>query len=330
MKPLTNVEPARPPARDRARRRRAPRRPRRRLCRRRQRPARHDQGSARHARRRGPAGDDQESRSGDAGRRRPDDRRVDDARRDQPASSTSASGTRCWPRRPKRVATPQIRNVGTLAGNVCQRPWCWYYRNGFPCYKAGGNHCFSFAGENQFHAIFGGGPSYIVHPSDTAPALVALDADVPHRRTGGRADGAGRRLLRAAAPRSRARERPGGRRGARVGRVAGAARGHAQHLSQGHGPRSVDARRRQRRDRARDGTGRLPRARGSCSAASRRFRGGCPRSRSCWPGSASRRSWPRAPARPRWPARVRWRRTPTRCRWRRRSSSGRCCESVSR
>lgn len=74
------------------------------------------------------------------------------------------------------VATPQIRNVGTLAGNVCQRPWCWYYRNGFPCYKAGGNQCFSFAGENEFHAIFGGGPSYIVHPSDTAPALVALGA----------------------------------------------------------------------------------------------------------------------------------------------------------
>lgn len=74
------------------------------------------------------------------------------------------------------VATPQIRNVGTLAGNVCQRPWCWYFRNGFPCYKAGGNQCFSFAGENQFNAIFGGGPSYIVHPSDVAPALVALDA----------------------------------------------------------------------------------------------------------------------------------------------------------
>ena len=74
------------------------------------------------------------------------------------------------------VASPQIRNVGTLAGNVCQRPWCWYYRNGFPCYKAGGNQCFSFVGENQLHAIFGGGPSFIVHPSDTAPALVALDA----------------------------------------------------------------------------------------------------------------------------------------------------------
>ena len=74
------------------------------------------------------------------------------------------------------VATPQIRNFATLAGNVCQRPWCWYFRNGFPCYKAGGNQCFSVTGENQFHAIFGGGPSYIVHPSDTAPALVALDA----------------------------------------------------------------------------------------------------------------------------------------------------------
>src|SRR6478736_4096533 len=74
------------------------------------------------------------------------------------------------------VATPQIRNVATLAGNVCQRPWCWYFRNGFPCYKNGGNTCFSFGGENQFHAIFGGGPSYIVHPSDTAVALLALDA----------------------------------------------------------------------------------------------------------------------------------------------------------
>jgi xanthine dehydrogenase YagS FAD-binding subunit len=76
----------------------------------------------------------------------------------------------------EKVGTPQIRNAGTLAGNVCQRPWCWYFRNGFPCLKNGGNTCFSASGENQFHAIFGGGPSYIVHPSDTAPALVALDA----------------------------------------------------------------------------------------------------------------------------------------------------------
>jgi xanthine dehydrogenase YagS FAD-binding subunit len=74
------------------------------------------------------------------------------------------------------VATPQIRNVATLAGNLNQRPWCWYYRNGFTCLKNGGTTCYSVSGENEFHAIFGGGPSYIVHPSDTAPALVALDA----------------------------------------------------------------------------------------------------------------------------------------------------------
>ena len=74
------------------------------------------------------------------------------------------------------VATPQIRNVGTVAGNVCQRPWCWYYREGFPCFKNGGDRCFSIVGENQFNAIFGGGPSFIVHPSDTAPALISLDA----------------------------------------------------------------------------------------------------------------------------------------------------------
>jgi xanthine dehydrogenase YagS FAD-binding subunit len=74
------------------------------------------------------------------------------------------------------VGTPQIRHVATLAGNVTQRPWCWYYRNGFDCFKAGGSQCFSVNGENQQHAIFGGGPSYIVHPSDLAPALLALHA----------------------------------------------------------------------------------------------------------------------------------------------------------
>src|SRR5215813_9010305 len=74
------------------------------------------------------------------------------------------------------VGTPQIRNAATLAGNITQRPWCWYYRNGFPCFKAGGTQCFSEHGENQQHAIFGGGPSFIVHPSDLAPALVALHA----------------------------------------------------------------------------------------------------------------------------------------------------------
>ncbi len=74
------------------------------------------------------------------------------------------------------VATPQIRNVGTVAGNICQRPWCWYFRQGFPCFKHGGDRCYSVVGQNQLHSIFGGGPSFIVHPSDTAPALMALEA----------------------------------------------------------------------------------------------------------------------------------------------------------
>ncbi len=74
------------------------------------------------------------------------------------------------------VGTPQIRNVATLAGNITQRPWCWYYRNGFQCFKAGGDRCYSVSGENSQHAIFGGGPSFIVHPSDIAPALSVLEA----------------------------------------------------------------------------------------------------------------------------------------------------------
>src|SRR3989442_11284274 len=75
-----------------------------------------------------------------------------------------------------KVGTPQIRNMGTIGGNLCQRPRCWYYRNNFPCFKHGGNTCFSATGENEYHAILLGGPSYIVHPSDSAPALVALGA----------------------------------------------------------------------------------------------------------------------------------------------------------
>ncbi|MEQ1573066.1 MAG: xanthine dehydrogenase family protein subunit M [Vicinamibacterales bacterium] len=75
-----------------------------------------------------------------------------------------------------KIGTLQIRNMGTLGGNLCQRPRCWYYRNNYPCYKHGGNACFSAIGENDQHAILLGGPSFIVHPSDSAPALVALGA----------------------------------------------------------------------------------------------------------------------------------------------------------
>ena len=77
------------------------------------------------------------------------------------------------------IATPQIRNLGTVAGNLCQRPRCWYFRlEEVTCLKKGGDTCYSFTGENKYNAILGGGPSYIVHPSDLAPMLVALDAQL--------------------------------------------------------------------------------------------------------------------------------------------------------
>ena len=77
------------------------------------------------------------------------------------------------------VGTPQIRNLGTVGGNLCQRPRCWYFRlEEVVCLKKGGSECYAATGENKYHAIFGGGPSYIVHPSDLAPMLVALGASV--------------------------------------------------------------------------------------------------------------------------------------------------------
>lgn len=75
------------------------------------------------------------------------------------------------------VGSAQIRNMGTLGGNLCQRPRCWYYRNEhLVCLKKGGSNCLAASGENKYNAILGGGPSFIVHPSDTATALVALGA----------------------------------------------------------------------------------------------------------------------------------------------------------
>lgn len=76
------------------------------------------------------------------------------------------------------VASPQLRNQGTLGGNLCQKPRCWYYRGEFDCLRKGGDKCYAVAGQNQFHCILGGAGCYIVHPSDPAPALVALDARV--------------------------------------------------------------------------------------------------------------------------------------------------------
>lgn len=77
-----------------------------------------------------------------------------------------------------KVASLQIRNVGTLAGNLIQDARCWYYRRGLDCYRAGGNICYADSPEglNREHAIFGASRCVAVSPSDTAPALVALDA----------------------------------------------------------------------------------------------------------------------------------------------------------
>jgi len=77
------------------------------------------------------------------------------------------------------VASPQLRNQGTIGGNLCQKPRCWYYRGEFHCLRKGGKLCYAMEGENEYHAIFGHDRiCAIVHPSDTAAALVAFQAAV--------------------------------------------------------------------------------------------------------------------------------------------------------
>jgi xanthine dehydrogenase YagS FAD-binding subunit len=77
------------------------------------------------------------------------------------------------------AASPQVRNVATLGGNVLQRPRCWYYRlESYKCLKKGGDVCYAVGGENRYHVIFGGGPSYAPHPSNAAVALVAYGASL--------------------------------------------------------------------------------------------------------------------------------------------------------
>lgn len=83
-----------------------------------------------------------------------------------------------------RTASPHLRQMGTLGGNLCQDIRCWYYRNAknrFPCLRKGGGRCYAIEGDNRYHSIMGGsveGGCYAVHPSDTAPALIALNAGV--------------------------------------------------------------------------------------------------------------------------------------------------------
>ena len=80
----------------------------------------------------------------------------------------------------EEVATPQIRNQGTLGGNLAQDTRCWYYRGGWPCYRAGGNICYASAPKamNAEHCVFGASRCVAINPSDTAPATIALDAQM--------------------------------------------------------------------------------------------------------------------------------------------------------
>ncbi len=88
----------------------------------------------------------------------------------------------------RRTASTHLREMGTIGGNICQDIRCWYYRNQnnrFPCLRKGGGRCYAIDGDNRYHSIFGGSVEqgcYAVHPSDTAPALIALDALVKTTR----------------------------------------------------------------------------------------------------------------------------------------------------
>ncbi|MCG6878579.1 MAG: FAD binding domain-containing protein [Deltaproteobacteria bacterium] len=84
----------------------------------------------------------------------------------------------------RRTASPHLREMGTIGGNICQDIRCWYYRNPenrFPCLRKGGGRCYALKGDTRYHSIFGGSVEegcIAVHPSDTAPALIALDARI--------------------------------------------------------------------------------------------------------------------------------------------------------
>ena len=93
----------------------------------------------------------------------------------------------------QKTASPHIREMGTIGGNICQLNRCWYFRssnNRFHCRRKGGRKCYAIAGDNRYHSIFGGVRGCMaVNPSDTAPALVALDATI--KTSAGRSISAG-------------------------------------------------------------------------------------------------------------------------------------------
>ena len=106
------------------------------------------------------------------------------------------------------IATPQIRNRGTIAGNLAQDTRCWYYRSGWPCYRAGGNTCYAAAptAMNREHCIIGSSRCVAISPSDSAPALIALDAQFVIQGRGRRTCRRCRGLLHAAQRRYRAHD----------------------------------------------------------------------------------------------------------------------------
>jgi CO/xanthine dehydrogenase FAD-binding subunit len=140
------------------------------------------------------------------------------------------------------AATPQLRNMATIAGNLMQRPRCWYFRNPhLRCWLKGGAECPPREGENQLHAIFGDGPCHAVHPSDLAPALVALDAEARLRGRQGERTVPVAGAVRAADGRAAVRDAHRGRRGDRLHPAARGGR-RAQHVPEGDGPAGLGLR----------------------------------------------------------------------------------------
>lgn len=90
------------------------------------------------------------------------------------------------PQSVRDAATPQLRAMATAGGNLLQRPRCWYFRGDFDCWLKGGAECFARDGENKYSAILGEGACVAVHPSDLAPALIALDAELVIEGAGGK------------------------------------------------------------------------------------------------------------------------------------------------
>ena len=110
------------------------------------------------------------------------------------------------------VPSPQIRNMGTVGGDLCQRPRCWYFRQGFGLLAMKDGKTLVPDGENQYHAIFGSGPAYFVSASSLGPALVALGAKIKLVSATVRREVAGGEILRHAAERDLARDRPAAQR----------------------------------------------------------------------------------------------------------------------